>query len=151
MSIWRRTFCMKYKRYSISGLLMDCSSPLWCTYGPWGELVWHSWPISIVSAVLGTVVDSPWALRSCSASWCKSPEEEPPKFKMRSQDGSKSSITSTCSTGYYWPVESCCAPKRCLCSPGASCTSRCSSQNDSWGKRRNRGSQHLCKTSELFY
>lgn len=91
------------------------------------------WPIALVSAALGTV-DSPWAPRSCSASWCRSPEEEPPKSsKWDHKMGGE--VFSSHASGYYWPAESCCAPKRCPCSPGASCISRCSSQNDSWGKK----------------
>lgn len=48
---------------------------------------------------------SPWALRSCSASWCRS------------------------------PAVSCCAPGRCPCSPDASCIAQYWSQSDNWRQR----------------
>lgn len=123
---------MNYKRYiwTIYGLL----EPTVLYMAPGIKLVRHSWPIALVSAALSTVVDSPWAPRSCSASWCRSPEKNHQSFKWDHKMGGN--LYGSYASGYYWPVESYCAPKKCPCSPGVSCISRCWSQNDSWGKKK---------------
>lgn len=74
--------------------------------------------------------NSPWALRNCSTSWCRSPEMRKQNVWLPGRCLNISSQCLACAFMHHWPAVSCCAPGRCPCSPDASCISQCWSQSD---------------------
>lgn len=95
--------------------------------------VWHSWPVSVISSQSWTHHELGGTVQLHGAGALKKNQH---RLKWDHKMGGN--VCSSRASGYYWPVGSCCAPVRCPCSPGASCISRCWSQNDSWREDQHR-------------